>query len=81
VVGVIGCVISNTKRHRWFGQAFGESPSEDELIAHFIVPFSRALGWVPERTPAGVEREASVDRFGAAVTAAGQQFRRAATAW
>jgi hypothetical protein len=30
VVGVIGCVISNTKRHGWFGQAFGESPSEDE---------------------------------------------------
>jgi hypothetical protein len=29
--------------------AFGDSPSEDELIAHFIVPFFRALGWPPER--------------------------------
>lgn len=28
---------------------FGESPSEDELIAHFVVPFLRALGWPPER--------------------------------
>ena len=25
-------------------QSFGEPPSEDELIAHFIVPFLRALG-------------------------------------
>jgi hypothetical protein len=31
------------------GQAFGESPSEDELIVHFVVPFLRALGWPPER--------------------------------
>ena len=30
------------------GQAFGEHPSEDELIAHFVVPFLRALGWPPE---------------------------------
>jgi hypothetical protein len=30
-------------------QAFGESPSEGELIAHFVVPFLRALGWPPER--------------------------------
>lgn len=30
-------------------QAFGDSPSEDELIAHFVVPFLRALGWPPER--------------------------------
>ncbi len=29
--------------------AFGEWPSEDELIAHFVVPFLRALGWPPER--------------------------------
>jgi hypothetical protein len=28
---------------------FGELPSEDELIAHFVVPFFRALGWPPER--------------------------------
>jgi hypothetical protein len=33
----------------WNRQAFGETPSEDELIAHFIVPFLRALGWPPER--------------------------------
>ncbi len=31
------------------GQAFGEPPSEDELIAHFVVPFLRALGWPRER--------------------------------
>ena len=31
------------------GDAFGEPPSEDELIAHFIVPFLLALGWPPER--------------------------------
>ncbi len=30
-------------------EAFGERPSEDELIAHFVVPFLRALGWPPER--------------------------------
>lgn len=29
-----------------FGQ---DSPSEDELVAHFVVPFFRALGWPPER--------------------------------
>lgn len=33
----------------WDRQAFGELPSEDELIAHFVVPFLRALGWPPER--------------------------------
>jgi len=31
------------------GQSFGEPPSEDELIVHFVVPFLRALGWPPER--------------------------------
>jgi hypothetical protein len=30
-------------------QAFGEHPSEYELVAHFVVPFLRALGWPPER--------------------------------
>ncbi len=29
-------------------QAFGERPSEDELIVHFVVPFLRALGWPSE---------------------------------
>lgn len=33
----------------WDRQAFGEHPSEDELIAHFVVPFLRALGWPQER--------------------------------
>jgi len=31
------------------GLTFSEQPSEDELIAHFVVPFLRALGWPPER--------------------------------
>ncbi len=30
-------------------QRLGEPPCEDELIAHFVVPFLRALGWPPER--------------------------------
>lgn len=30
-------------------QRFGELPSEDEMISHFVVPFFRALGWPPER--------------------------------
>ena len=29
-------------------QRFGEVPSEDELIVHFVVPLLRALGWPPE---------------------------------
>jgi hypothetical protein len=29
-------------------QIFGEAASEAELIAHFVVPFLRALGWPPE---------------------------------
>ncbi len=33
----------------WNREAFGEHPSEDELVAHFVVPFLRALGWAPER--------------------------------
>jgi hypothetical protein len=32
----------------WDRQAFGEHPSEDEMIVHFVVPFLRALGWPPE---------------------------------
>lgn len=32
----------------WDGQLFGEPPSEDELITHFVVPFLRSLGWPPE---------------------------------
>jgi hypothetical protein len=30
-------------------QSFGDPPTEDELIVHFVVPFLRALGWPPER--------------------------------
>jgi hypothetical protein len=33
----------------WDGQAFGEPPSEDELIVHFVVPLLLALGWSPEQ--------------------------------
>lgn len=33
----------------WDRQGFGGYPSEDEMVAHFIVPFFRALGWPPER--------------------------------
>ena len=29
--------------------AFGERPSEDELVAHYVVPFLRALGWPVEK--------------------------------
>ncbi len=29
--------------------AFGERPSEDELVAHYVVPFLRALGWPEEK--------------------------------
>lgn len=31
------------------GERFGELPSEDEVIVHFVVPLLRALGWPPER--------------------------------
>lgn len=30
-------------------QAFGELPTEDESVAHLVVPLLRALGWPPER--------------------------------
>jgi hypothetical protein len=30
-------------------QNFGDRPSEDELVAHFVVPFLRQLGWPPDR--------------------------------
>lgn len=32
----------------WSAEHFGERPREDELIAHFIVPLLRSLGWPPE---------------------------------
>jgi len=33
----------------WDRQNFGDHPTEDELVAHFVVSFLRALGWPPER--------------------------------
>jgi hypothetical protein len=30
-------------------ERFGDQPLEDELVAHFVVRFLRALGWPPER--------------------------------
>ncbi len=30
-------------------ELFGDQPSEDELIAHFVVPALRTLGWAPEQ--------------------------------
>jgi hypothetical protein len=32
----------------WDRQRFGEHPGEDEIIAHLVVPFLRALGWPSE---------------------------------
>ncbi len=32
----------------WDSDAFGEHPTEDELVARFVVPLLRALGWPPE---------------------------------
>jgi len=33
----------------WDRQGFGELPTEDELVAHFAVPFLQNLGWPTER--------------------------------
>ena len=33
----------------WDEANSGGYPREDELVAHFVVPFLRALGWPPER--------------------------------
>ena len=33
----------------WQRQNFGDHPSEDELVAHFVVPFLRHLGWPLEQ--------------------------------
>jgi len=32
----------------WDREAFGGQPSEDELVAHFVVPFLQLHGWPPE---------------------------------
>jgi len=33
----------------WDRGEFGEEPSEAELVGHFVVPFLRASGWLPEQ--------------------------------
>jgi hypothetical protein len=33
----------------WDGTAFGSQPTEDELVAHFVIPLLRALGWPVEK--------------------------------
>jgi hypothetical protein len=33
----------------WDRRNFGDLPTEDELVAHFVVPFLRDLGWPTER--------------------------------
>lgn len=33
----------------WDRENFGELPREDELVAHFVVPLLRGLGWTVER--------------------------------
>lgn len=35
--------------HYWDADRFGERPSEHEMVAHFVVPFVRALGWPVEQ--------------------------------
>ncbi len=31
------------------GEAFGDLPTEDEMVAHYVIPLLRALGWSVER--------------------------------
>lgn len=33
----------------WDRERFGEHPTEDELVAHFVVPLLGSLGWRPEQ--------------------------------
>ena len=46
--GIVGQAQDMTALYR-DGQNFGDSPMEDELVAHLVVPFLRALGWRPEQ--------------------------------
>ncbi len=32
----------------WQGQSFGQLPSEDEMLVHFVIPLFRNLGWPQE---------------------------------
>jgi hypothetical protein len=40
-------LVAQARDFSWF--RFGDVPSEDEFIVHFVAPFFRALGWRPER--------------------------------
>jgi hypothetical protein len=33
----------------WDAERLGDAPAENEMVAHFVVPLLRALGWAPER--------------------------------
>lgn len=33
----------------WQAESFGDRPTEDEYVAHYVVPFLRRLGWPVER--------------------------------
>jgi hypothetical protein len=35
-------------RQYWDREQFGDRPSEDEMIAHYVIPLLRAMGWPPE---------------------------------
>ncbi len=41
--------VSDLAELYWNREAFGEHPTEDELITHYAVPLLRCLGWPPER--------------------------------
>ena len=41
--------VHDLSRLYWDVDFFGERPMEDELVAHCVVPFLRALGWPVER--------------------------------
>ena len=46
--GVVG-EAQDLHRIVWDREAFGAHPSEDEMVAHLVIPLLRALGWPPER--------------------------------
>ena len=41
--------VQDLERLYWDVDVFGDRPMEDELIAHYVIPFLRALGWPIER--------------------------------
>ena len=41
--------VHDLSRLYWDVDSFGDRPMEDELVAHCVVPFLRALGWPVER--------------------------------